>query len=142
MHTPEQLALIDLRSVVEFGRVHVPHSINIPFATVQLGERRLEALQVPQLEAHLRQRIVVCVSNIHQHAVEVGLIYIYIYTYKYLMYNILISIYCSSPSFWSPAASYAPAFYTRASMSYTQLSQIYSSRIDRAIQFIQYCTIL
>ncbi|EDW66233.1 TBC domain-containing protein kinase-like protein [Drosophila virilis] len=70
MQQPEQLALIDLRSVVEYGRVHVPHSINIPFATVQLGEQRLEALQVPQLEAQLRQRIVVCVSNIHQHAVE------------------------------------------------------------------------
>lgn len=78
LHAPEQLALIDLRSVVEFGHVHVPHSINIPFATVQLGEQRLEALQVPQLEAQLRQRIVVCVSNIHQHAVEVSLsIYIY-----------------------------------------------------------------
>lgn len=72
MQQPEQLALIDLRSVVEYGRVHVPHSINIPFATVQLGEQRLEALQVPQLEAQLRQRIVVCVSNIHQHAVEVS----------------------------------------------------------------------
>lgn len=80
LHAPEQLALIDLRSVVEFGRVHVPHSINIPFATVQLGEQRLEALQVPQLEAQLRQRIVVCVSNIHQHAVEVSL---NIHTYMY-----------------------------------------------------------
>lgn len=71
-NSPAELALIDLRSVVEFGRVHVPHSINIPFATVQLGEQRLEALQVPQLEAQLRGKIVVCVSNIHQHSVEVG----------------------------------------------------------------------
>ncbi|XP_016982427.1 TBC domain-containing protein kinase-like protein [Drosophila rhopaloa] len=69
-NSPAELALVDLRSVVEFGRVHVPHSINIPFATVQLGEQRLEALQVPQLEATLRGRIVVCVSNIHQHSVE------------------------------------------------------------------------
>ncbi|XP_016939283.2 TBC domain-containing protein kinase-like protein [Drosophila suzukii] len=69
-HSPAELALVDLRSVVEFGRVHVPHSINIPFATVQLGDQRLEALQVPQLEALLRGRIVVCVSNIHQHSVE------------------------------------------------------------------------
>ncbi|XP_016948548.1 TBC domain-containing protein kinase-like protein [Drosophila biarmipes] len=69
-NSPAELALVDLRSVVEFGRVHVPHSINIPFATVQLGEQRLEALQVPQLEALLRGRIVVCVSNIHQHSVE------------------------------------------------------------------------
>ncbi|KAH8270948.1 hypothetical protein KR044_003420, partial [Drosophila immigrans] len=67
---PHELALIDLRSVVEYSRVHVPHSINIPFATVQLGEQRLEALNVPHLEAQLRGRIVVCVSNIHQHAVE------------------------------------------------------------------------
>lgn len=72
MHAPSELALIDLRSVVEFGRVHVPHSINIPFATVLLGEQRLEALNVPHLETHLRGRIVVCVSNIHEHAVEVG----------------------------------------------------------------------
>ncbi|XP_039500212.1 TBC domain-containing protein kinase-like protein [Drosophila santomea] len=69
-NSPAELALVDLRSVVEFGRVHVPHSINIPFATVQLGEQRLEALQVPQLEAQLRGKIVVCVSNIHQHSVE------------------------------------------------------------------------
>ncbi|XP_034105338.1 TBC domain-containing protein kinase-like protein [Drosophila albomicans] len=67
---PNELALIDLRSVVEYSRVHVPHSINIPFATVLLGEQRLEALNVPYLEAQLRGRIVVCVSNIHQHAVE------------------------------------------------------------------------
>lgn len=72
MHAPSELALIDLRSVVEFGRVHVPHSINIPFATVLLGEQRLEALNVPHLETHLRGRIVVCVSNIHEQAVEVG----------------------------------------------------------------------
>ncbi|KAH8387042.1 hypothetical protein KR093_004227, partial [Drosophila rubida] len=67
---PNELALIDLRSVVEYSRVHVPHSINIPFATVLLGEQRLEALNVPYLEAQLRGRVVVCVSNIHQHAVE------------------------------------------------------------------------
>lgn len=72
MHHPTELALIDLRSVVEFARVHVPHSINIPFATVLLGEQRLEALNVPHLETHLRGRVVVCVSNIHEHAVEVG----------------------------------------------------------------------
>ncbi|XP_034671852.1 TBC domain-containing protein kinase-like protein [Drosophila subobscura] len=70
LHSPSDLALIDLRSVVDYGHVHVPHSINIPFATVQLGEQRLEALNVPQLEAQLRGRIVVCVSNIHQNAVE------------------------------------------------------------------------
>ncbi|KAH8395997.1 hypothetical protein KR222_001117 [Zaprionus bogoriensis] len=70
VHAPDQLALIDLRSVVEYGRVHVPDSINIPFATVLLGEQRLEALNVPHLEAHLRGRIVVCVSNIHEQAVE------------------------------------------------------------------------
>ncbi|XP_030379120.1 TBC domain-containing protein kinase-like protein [Scaptodrosophila lebanonensis] len=69
-HAPGELALIDLRSVVEFARVQVPHSINIPFATVLLGEQRLDALNVPQLEMQLRGRVVVCVSNIHQHAVE------------------------------------------------------------------------
>ncbi|KAH8420474.1 hypothetical protein KR009_010798 [Drosophila setifemur] len=70
LHQPSELALVDLRSVVEYGRVHVPHSINIPFATVQLGEQRLEALQVPHLEGRLKGRIVVCVSNIHQHSIE------------------------------------------------------------------------
>ncbi|KAH8274468.1 hypothetical protein KR026_002150, partial [Drosophila bipectinata] len=70
LNNPSELALVDLRSIVEYGRVHVPHSINIPFATVQLGEQRLDALPVPQLEAQLRGRIVVCVSNIHQHSVE------------------------------------------------------------------------
>ncbi|KAH8265988.1 hypothetical protein KR038_002713 [Drosophila bunnanda] len=70
LYSPSELALVDLRSVVEFGRVHVPHSINIPFATVQLGDQRLEALPVPNVEAQLRGRIVVCVSNIHQHSVE------------------------------------------------------------------------
>ncbi|KAM8720676.1 hypothetical protein ACLKA7_006678 [Drosophila subpalustris] len=70
LQAPNELALIDLRSVVEYSRVHVPHSINIPFATILLGEQRLEALNVPYLEAQLRGRIVVCVSNIHQHAIE------------------------------------------------------------------------
>lgn len=75
LYSPSELALVDLRSVVEYGRVHVPHSINIPFATVQLGDQRLEALPVPNVEAQIRGRIVVCVSNIHQHSVEVGLVY-------------------------------------------------------------------
>ncbi|XP_068141174.1 TBC domain-containing protein kinase-like protein [Drosophila tropicalis] len=70
MHSSSELALIDLRGILEYSHVHVPHSINIPFATVQLGEQRLDALNVPQLEAQLRGRIVVCVSNIHQHAIE------------------------------------------------------------------------
>ncbi|KAH8315054.1 hypothetical protein KR059_004624 [Drosophila kikkawai] len=71
LYSPSELALVDLRSVVEYGRVYVPHSINIPFATVQLGDQRLEALPVANVETQLRGRIVVCVSNIHQHSVEV-----------------------------------------------------------------------
>ncbi|XP_017024219.1 TBC domain-containing protein kinase-like protein [Drosophila kikkawai] len=70
LYSPSELALVDLRSVVEYGRVYVPHSINIPFATVQLGDQRLEALPVANVETQLRGRIVVCVSNIHQHSVE------------------------------------------------------------------------
>jgi len=125
-HSPAELALVDLRSVVEFGRVHVPHSINIPFATVQLGDQRLEALQVPQLETLLRGRIVVCVSNIHQHSVEVGSRL----TSGIADINPLPSLPRSSRTSWWPAACSAPASSTRASTSCTPSSQIYSSRIE------------
>ncbi|ALC49732.1 CG4041 [Drosophila busckii] len=70
LHAPTEMVLIDLRSVVEYSHVHVPHSLNIPFATVQLGDQRLESLHVPHLDVLLRGRTVVCVSNIHQHSVE------------------------------------------------------------------------
>jgi len=64
---------LDLRNVLDYARVHVPNSLNIPFNTVQFGEQRLDALSIPQLEEMLQDRIVICVSNIHENAVEVSI---------------------------------------------------------------------
>ncbi|XP_053949913.1 TBC domain-containing protein kinase-like protein [Anastrepha ludens] len=69
-HTPTDMLALDLRSAVEFAHVRVPLSINIPFATAQISEPRLEALGVPQLEEMLSGRTVICISNTHEHAVQ------------------------------------------------------------------------
>lgn len=66
---PDELATIDLRGVIEYSRVRIENSINIPFTSVQLGDTRLEALNIENLEAMLNGRIVVVVSTIHENAV-------------------------------------------------------------------------
>ena len=55
----EQVAAIDLRSSLEFKRCHIRSSINIPFSSVLLGDVRLDALNVPDLNKLLMKRIVV-----------------------------------------------------------------------------------
>ncbi|XP_050332003.1 TBC domain-containing protein kinase-like protein isoform X1 [Bactrocera neohumeralis] len=69
-HAPTDMCALDLRSAVEYSHVRVPHSLNVPFVAAQLSEPRLDALGVPQLEELMHGRIVICISNTHEHAVQ------------------------------------------------------------------------
>lgn len=69
--SPEEIAVIDLRSHLEFNRAHLKDSINIPFASISLSDVRLEALNVPDLEGRLTNRVVVVASNSHENAILV-----------------------------------------------------------------------
>lgn len=68
---PEEIVVIDLRSHLEFNRAHLKDSINVPFASISLSDVRIEALNVPDLEARLINRIVVVASNSHENAILV-----------------------------------------------------------------------
>lgn len=68
---PEEIAVIDLRSHLEFNRAHLKGSINIPFASISLSDVRLDALNVPELEARLINRVVVVASNLHENEILV-----------------------------------------------------------------------
>lgn len=69
---PDEVAVLDLRNSLEFKRVYLKNSINVPFTSVALGDVRLEALNVPDLEARLANRVVVVVSTLHDNAVLVS----------------------------------------------------------------------
>lgn len=69
---PEEITVIDLRSHLEYHRAHLKDSINIPFASISLSDVRLEALNVPDLEGRLTNRIVVIASNSHENAILVS----------------------------------------------------------------------
>ncbi|XP_017470933.1 PREDICTED: TBC domain-containing protein kinase-like protein isoform X2 [Rhagoletis zephyria] len=71
-HAPTYMLALDLRSAVEFAHVHVPHSINVPFLGLQLSEPCLEVLGVQQSEEMLQGRIVICISNKHENAVQLS----------------------------------------------------------------------
>lgn len=68
---PEEITVIDLRGHLEFSRAHLKDSINIPFASISLSDVRLDVLNVPDLKAHLTNRVVVVVSNSHENAILV-----------------------------------------------------------------------
>lgn len=72
-NSPEKVLVIDLRSPSEFNRAHIENSINISFTSVMLGDRRLEALNVPNLAKRMENRIVVIVSVSHENACLVSL---------------------------------------------------------------------
>lgn len=66
------VVVLDLRNKQEFRRAHIYSSINIPFTSVSLGDVRLEALGVTNLEQTLQRKIVVVVNNQHENAVLVS----------------------------------------------------------------------
>lgn len=68
---PDEIVVIDLRSHLEFNRAHLKDSINVPFASISLSDVRIEALNVPDLEARLTNRIVVIAGNSHENAILV-----------------------------------------------------------------------
>ncbi|XP_061509156.1 TBC domain-containing protein kinase-like protein isoform X2 [Anopheles gambiae] len=67
---PASTAILDIRSSPDYRKVAIENSINVPFASVSLKEPRLEALNVPRLEAYLRRHplITVIVSVSHESA--------------------------------------------------------------------------
>lgn len=67
--SPERICIVDLRSSLEYKRVHIENSVNIPFTSVALGDVRLESLNVAGLEKLLANRIVVVVSLLHENAI-------------------------------------------------------------------------
>ncbi len=67
--SPERICIVDLRSSLEYKRVHIEHSINIPFTSVSLGDVRLESLNIPGLDKLLANRVVVVVSLLHENAI-------------------------------------------------------------------------
>lgn len=71
--SPDGLVVVDLRNKMEFKRAHLKNSINIPFASVSLGDIRLNALNLPEIEHRLANRVVVVASNLHENAVLVRL---------------------------------------------------------------------
>lgn len=71
LNDPDQMVVIDLRGVLEYSRIQVPNSLNIPFTSIEFGDKRLETLNVPNLEEKLNDRIVVCISLIQENVVLV-----------------------------------------------------------------------
>lgn len=67
----DKVVVIDLRNSLEFKKIHVRDSINIPFTSVSLGNVSLDGLNVPNLESKLADKIVVIASNSHENAVLV-----------------------------------------------------------------------
>lgn len=68
---PNAMLCLDIRSVSEFNRVHLPDSINIPFSNINMDEKSLELLNEPLLEEKMHNRVIICISNVHENAVEV-----------------------------------------------------------------------
>lgn len=68
----EVVVVLDLRNKMEFQKRHIYGSINIPFTSISLGDVRLEALGVPNLELILQRKIVVVVNTMHENAVLVS----------------------------------------------------------------------
>uniref|UniRef100_A0A1B0AHB8 TBC domain-containing protein kinase-like protein n=1 Tax=Glossina pallidipes TaxID=7398 RepID=A0A1B0AHB8_GLOPL len=69
-NTPEKMLTLDIRNISDFNRVHLPHSINIPYVSLQFGDKSLEILNVPQLQEKLEDKIIICISNVHENAVK------------------------------------------------------------------------
>ncbi|GAB0099395.1 TBC domain-containing protein kinase-like protein [Sergentomyia squamirostris] len=68
-NNPNRLCVIDLRNSTDFRRAHLANSINIPFTSVLLGDKRLSALGVSNLEASVSNHVVVIVSSLHENAI-------------------------------------------------------------------------
>uniref|UniRef100_A0A1A9UY24 Rhodanese domain-containing protein n=1 Tax=Glossina austeni TaxID=7395 RepID=A0A1A9UY24_GLOAU len=64
------MLILDIRNISDFNRVHLPHSINIPYVSLQFGDKSLDFLNVPQLQERLQGKIIICISNVHENAVK------------------------------------------------------------------------
>lgn len=85
---PDEVVSLDLRSHLEYNRAHLKCSINIPFASISIADVRLDALNIPDLEAKLINRNVVVLSTSHENAVLVS-------PESFLEHQLLLFIYFS-----------------------------------------------
>lgn len=67
---PDDTAIVDIRSSLEYRKAAIENSVNIPFSSVSLKEPRLEALQIPRLKAYLNRHpvIKIIISGSHENA--------------------------------------------------------------------------
>lgn len=72
LNAPETVAVIDLRSHMDYKRAHIDGSLNIPFTSLSLGDVRLDALNVDHLERRLANKTVVVFSTFHENAILVS----------------------------------------------------------------------
>lgn len=70
----DNVVVIDIRNNLEYKRAHIKNSINIPFTSVSLGDVRLDALNIPDLESRLANRVVVVASVQHENAILVRIL--------------------------------------------------------------------
>lgn len=85
--SPDKVVVIDIRNSMEFKRAHMKDSINIPFVSVKLNDKCLDALNMPDLEKRLLNRTVVVASSIHQNGVLVRLSIMNFCFMKHNIYN-------------------------------------------------------
>lgn len=71
-YSPEKLCSVDLRGALEFSRLYIEGSINIPFTSVSLSEKNLDSLGIPDLNKILDDRIIVVYSNLHENCILVS----------------------------------------------------------------------
>lgn len=72
LKTPENVAVLDIRSSKDFTRHHIKGSFNIPFNSVCLGDTRLESLNIQDLGEILEEKwVVVVISLSHENAILV-----------------------------------------------------------------------
>lgn len=81
INTPSKVVAIDIRGNLDFNRIHVEGSINIPFSSVLLGDARLESLNISNLDAKISGRVVVIIGNVHENAILVYFMITYYYYY-------------------------------------------------------------
>lgn len=72
LKTPNMVSIIDLRTNLEFSRIRVEGSINIPFASIALDNTSLESLNLLDLDTDLEGKFIVIVSSIIDNAVLVS----------------------------------------------------------------------
>lgn len=123
-NNPDKLRVLDIRPVTDHNRVRLPNSINLPFATLQLAEHTLDHLA---LEPAVRESLLtgnqinVCVSNIHEEAVAVSILF----SFNLFQLISLLYVINSSPGSWWSVALPVSAYCIRVLIFCIRSNQIF-----------------